>query len=86
MDAWNFLAQSQQRQNLRVRSSMSTAEGLRAQLDDSAALAQYLVVQGLIRQAQIKNEEADSVDAAIVDSKVRELQQLVRDANTQKKR
>jgi predicted Zn-dependent protease len=86
MDAWNFLAQSQQRQNLRVRSSMSTAEGLRAQLDDSAALAQYLVVQGLIRQAQIRNEEADSVDAAIVDSKVRELQQLVRDANTQKKR
>ena len=77
IDAWSFLAQSQQRQNQRVRSNMSTAEGLRAQLDDSAALAQYLAAQGLIRQGL----PADSVDAAIVDSKVRELQSLVRDTN-----
>jgi predicted Zn-dependent protease len=77
IDAWNFLAQTQLRQNLRVRSNMSTAEGLRAQLDDSAALAQYQVTQGLIRQGL----PADSVDAAIVDSKVRELQQLVRETN-----
>lgn len=77
IDAWSFLAQSQQRQNLRVRSVMSTAEGLRAQLDDSAALAQYLLAQGLIRQGLA----ADAVDAAIVDSKVRELQSLVRDTN-----
>jgi predicted Zn-dependent protease len=81
IDAWSFLAQSQQRQNLRVRSVMSTAEGLRAQLDDSAALAQYLLAQGLIRQGV----QADTVDAAIVDSKVRELQQRVRDNATQKK-
>ena len=76
IDAWSFLAQSQLMQNQRVRSSMSTAEGLRAQLDDSAALAQYLAAQGLIRQGL----PADSVDAAIVDSKVRELQSLVRDS------
>ena len=75
IDAWSFLAQSQLRQNQRVRSSMSTAEGLRAQLDDSAALAQYLAAQDLIRQGL----PFDSVDAAIVDSKVRELQSLVRD-------
>ena len=85
IDAWSFLAQSQLMQNQRVRSSMATAEGLRAQLDDSAALAQYLTAQGLIRQAQNRNEGADSVDAAIVDSKVRELQQRVRDNNSQKK-
>jgi predicted Zn-dependent protease len=81
MDAWHFLARAQLMQNQRVRSSMSTAEGLRAQLDDSAALAQYLMAQDLIRQGL----PADSVDAAIVDSKVRELQQRVRDNNAQKK-
>ena len=77
IDAWSFLAQSQVRQNQLVRSSISTAEGLRAQLDDSAALAQYLAAQGFIRQGM----PADSVDAAIVDSKVRELQLLLRDTN-----
>ena len=76
IDAWSFLAQSQLQQNQRVRSNMSTAEGLRAQLDDSAALAQYLTAQGLIRQGL----PADSVDAAIVDSKVRELQLLLRES------
>jgi predicted Zn-dependent protease len=77
IDAWNFLSRAQLIQNQRVRSSMSIAEGLRAQLDESAALAQYLTAQSLIQQGL----PADSVDAAIVDSKVRELQLLLRDTN-----
>jgi predicted Zn-dependent protease len=76
IDAWNFLSRAQLIQNQRVRSSMSIAEGLRAQLDESAALAQYLTAQSLIQQGL----PADSVDAAIVDSKVRELQSLVRES------
>jgi predicted Zn-dependent protease len=80
IDAWNFLAQSQLRQNQRIRSNIATAEGLRAQLDDSAALAQYLTAQDLIRQGI----PADSVDAAIVDSKVRELQFLLQESPRKK--
>jgi predicted Zn-dependent protease len=80
IDAWSFLAQSQLRQNQRIRSSIATAEGLRAQLDDSAALAQYLAAQDLIRQGI----PADSVDAAIVDSKVRELQSLLQESPRKK--
>jgi predicted Zn-dependent protease len=77
IDAWSFLARAHLLQNLRVRASMATAEGLRAQQDDASALAQYLVAQSLIRQGL----PADRVDAAIVDSKVRELQQIAREAS-----
>ncbi len=82
IDAWGFLARTQLLQNQRVRASMATAEGLRAQHDEGGALAQYLAAQSFIRQGL----QADKVDAAIVDSKVRELQSLVRDANRLKTR
>jgi hypothetical protein len=54
---------------------MADAQGKSASLDDSAALAGYQAAQGLIRQGL----PADSVDSAVVDSKVRELQQRVRE-------
>jgi predicted Zn-dependent protease len=76
IDAWGFLARAQFLQNQRVRASMSTAEGLRAQQDVGGALAQYLAAQSLIKQGL----SADSVDSAIVDSKVRELQKIVQQA------
>lgn len=71
IDAWSFLAQAYMQQGLRVRASMATAEGLRAQLDDAAALTQYQVTQDMMRQ----HEPVDNIDAAIVDSKVRQLQE-----------
>lgn len=80
-DVWNLLSNLQLAQNKRVRGAIASAEALKAQMDESGALAQYLSAQGLIRQGL----PADSVDAAIVDSKVRELQQRVRDNNVQKK-
>jgi beta-barrel assembly-enhancing protease len=80
-DAWGWLARVQQMQNQRVRSMIASAEALRAQLDDSAALAQYQAAQSLIR----KGLQADSVDAAIVDSKVRELQTLMQDSEKKKR-
>ncbi len=82
VDAWSFLARTQLMLGQRVRSAMSTAEGLRAQMDDSAALAQYVAAQGFIRQGV----QADSVDAAIVDSKVRDLQLLLRGDSANKKK
>ncbi|MDI9334565.1 MAG: M48 family metalloprotease [Cytophagales bacterium] len=80
-DAWTELARVLQAQGQRTRSAMASAEAFRAQLDDSAALAQYIAVQNLMRQGV----PADKVDAAIVDSRVRQLQQRVRDEGTQRK-
>lgn len=82
IDAWSFLARAQLLQNLRVRASMATAEGLRAQQDEAGALAQYLAAQSLIKQGL----PADRVDTAIVDSKVRELQQIAREASVKPSR
>jgi predicted Zn-dependent protease len=76
-DVWSLLSSLQLVQNRRVRGAIANAEALRAQMDDSGALVQYQAAQNFIRQGL----PADSVDAAIVDSKVRELQSLVRDAN-----
>jgi beta-barrel assembly-enhancing protease len=80
-DAWSWLSRVQLAQNKPVRSAIARAEAMRAQLDDSAALAQYQAAQSLIRSGV----QTDSIDAAIVDSKVRELQQRVRENNVQKK-
>ena len=76
-EAWELLARLQLAQNQRIRAAMSQAEGASARLNDSAALAQYQAAQSLIRQTAPAN--IDKVDAAIVDSKVRELQRRVRE-------
>jgi len=76
-EAWAWQSRVQLAQGLRVRATMSEAESLRAQLDEPAALARYQIAQSFIR----KGEAADAIDAAIVDSKVRELQSLVRDTS-----
>ena len=75
--SWSLLSNLQLAQNKRVRGAMAQAEALRAQLDNGGALAQYVAAQNLIRQGL----PTDTVDAAIVDSKVRELQQIVREAS-----
>lgn len=79
--AWELLARLQLALGQRVRANIASAEGLRAQLDFSGALAQYQTVQNLIR----KGLPADPIDSAIIDSKVRELQQRVRDNEANKK-
>jgi predicted Zn-dependent protease len=79
--AWSWLSRVQLAQNKQVRSAIASAEAMRAQLDDSAALAQYQAAQNLIR----RGVQADSIDAAIVDSKVRELQVLTRESQKNKR-
>ncbi len=80
-DAWSWLSRVQLAQNKPVRSAIARAEAMRAQLDDSAALAQYQAAQSLIRRGM----QVDSIDAAIVDSKVRELQTLTRESEKKKR-
>jgi predicted Zn-dependent protease len=73
--AWSLLSSAYVAQNQRVRAAIAEAESQRAKLDHSAALASYQAAQSLIRQGL----QADSIDSAIVDSKVRELQLRVRE-------
>ncbi len=73
-DVWGLLSRTELLQNERIRAMIASAEQSRAQLANSAALAQYQAAQSLMRQGVPTN----SVDAAIVDAKVRELQQLER--------
>jgi predicted Zn-dependent protease len=75
--AWEVLSQLYVAQNQRIRAAMAQAEGARARLDDSAALAQYQAAQSWIRQSP--KDQVDAIDAAIVDSKVRQLQLRVRE-------
>jgi hypothetical protein len=67
-------------QNQRIRAAMAQAQGASARLDDTAALAHYLAAQSLIRQTP--KEQVDTMDAAVVDSKVHELQRRVREQNS----
>jgi hypothetical protein len=67
-------------QNQTIRAAMSQGEAARSRLDDSAALAHYQSAQSFIRQTpKPLAHTVDTVDAAIVDSKVRELQRRIRD-------
>jgi beta-barrel assembly-enhancing protease len=75
--AWEVLSRLYAAHNQRIRAIMAQAQGASARLDDSAALAQYQAAQSLIRQSP--KDQTDAMDAAIVDSKVRELQRRVRD-------
>lgn len=78
--AWDVLARLQLAQNQTIRAAMSQGEAARSRLDDSAALAQYQSAQSFIRQTpKSLAHTVDTVDAAIVDSKVRELQRRIRD-------
>lgn len=74
-DAWALLSKLQLASHQRIKAAMSEAEMRRAKLDDSAALAGYLAAQDLIRQSKA----SDPIDAAIIDSRVRELQRRVRE-------
>jgi predicted Zn-dependent protease len=76
-EAWSLLSRLQLASGQRIKAAMSEAEAKRAKLDDSAALAGYLTAQNLIRQSA--GLPIDAIDAAIVDSKVRELQLRVRE-------
>jgi predicted Zn-dependent protease len=75
-EAWQLQSRLQLTLGQTLRAAISTAEAKSAYLDDSAALAQYQAAQSMLRQAGTKG---DPIDAAIVDSKVRELQRRVRE-------
>ena len=83
VDAWNLLSRVHLMQNQRVRAAIASAESLRAQEDDPLALAQYKAAQVIVKE---QGSSADPIDAAIVDSKVRELQALERAAAREKRR
>jgi predicted Zn-dependent protease len=73
--AWRQLSRLQLAQNQRARALMAEGEALIVMQDVPAALAQYQAAQNMIRQTA----PIDTFDAAIVDSKVRELQRKIRD-------
>lgn len=80
-EAWQLQSRLQLANGQKLRAAISTAEAKSAYLDDSAALAQYQAAQSMLRQGAVR---ADPVDAAIVDSKVRELQRKVRETTSAK--
>jgi predicted Zn-dependent protease len=85
--AWELLAQLQLAQkqsgpqNQNIRAAMSLGRSARARYNDPGALAHFMAAQNLIRQQA--PGEVDRIDAAIVDSQVRELQRRIREQTAQ---
>lgn len=73
--AWRQLAAAQYAQNQRLRGLRSEAEASVVELDYTAALDRLRAAQEAIRSGQ---EKADYIDASIIDTRTREVQELLR--------
>jgi beta-barrel assembly-enhancing protease len=73
--AWQMLARAQQAQGQTLRAIRSEAESRTAQLDHAGAVDRYKAAQGL----PAVQRAADPIELAIVDSRRREVEALLRE-------
>jgi predicted Zn-dependent protease len=84
--AWQLLATAYGQQGQTVRAIWADAESRVAQLDYGAARDRFKAAQDLMRSHRSSGSAAsDYIDASIIDTRVREIDQLLREQSLQEK-